>query len=263
MQNGTKLRSSISTSANINRIGESNKRVIKKKLAFSDDEILNDKNESTSRNRSSRAHLSDYETDAGYSTENLNTDRNKHKRGSSLTKITRKPKPSDNYDYKSIYEAFERPIADMTKTASSLSINNNSRSINNLSQTEAPNRSLNKNSQFQNYSNYESTSGKLKANKFGSNKNDFSDTTGKLEQSSAQFENYMDKEKIAAANAAAHAAASAIDKEKDIIINKTFSHNYSTSNNGSQSSPNLPKIINNFYDITKMQIEELPVIFGI
>ena len=221
-------------------------------MAFSDDEILNDKNETASRNRNSRAHLSDYETDAGYSTENLNSERNKHKRGSSLTKIARKPKPSDNYDYKSIYEAFERPIVDMTKTASSLSINNNSR-------TEAPpNRSLNKSSQFQNYSNYESTNGKLKANKFVNNKNDFSDATGKLEQSSAQFENYMDKEKIAAANAAAHAAAAAIDKEKDIIINKAFSNNYST---GNSASPHLPKIINNFYDITKMQIEELPVIF--
>ena len=253
-----KLRSSISQSANMNRVGENgSSKKVKKKLAFSDDEILNDRPSTQSMGRSSRHHLSDYETDGGYTTDGFNDKNNKHKRGSSLTKLSRNRNKSNNgnYDYKPIYDAFERPIHEMSK--------NGTKSTNNSPPKDQAIRNMNHNySYLPTNGNYNTISKLIGIDK--NSKQDSIDTSSKLEQSNAQFENYMDREKIAAANAAANAAMNAIEKEKDVVINSNFNSNNGNYGNTKTNSPSalavLPKVISSFYNITKSQIEELPVI---
>lgn len=244
-----KLRSSISQSANMNRVGESgSSKKVKKKLAFSDDEILNDRPTTQSMGRNSRHHLSDYETDGGYTTDGFNASiSNKHKRGSSLTKLSRSRNKSNNgnYDYKPIYDAFERPIHEMTKNG--IKLTNNSPPKDQVARNGNSNYSY-----LPGNGNYNNISKLIGIDK--NSKQDVIDAASKLEQSNAQFENYMDREKIAAAHAAANAAMNAIGKEKDDVM----SSNVKT--NSSSVSVTLPKVINNFYSITKTQIEELPVI---
>lgn len=253
-QQVNKLRSSISTSTNMNRIGEnSTQKKVKKKLAFSDDEILNDRPHSSTRN-SSRNHLSDYETD-----ENLNNSSNdkKHKRGSSLTKSTRSSRKSNtgNYDYKPIYDAFERPIHEMTKIASNLALNN-------INQQQQPKSPYSNNTNYsKNYSHVPPMNGKYNTiNKMiGIDRNPKYESDFAVKFEAKASDNYMDRDKIAAAHAAANAAVNAIEKDKvDVGINNNPKTNQSPNYSSAPSTSTPPKIINCFYNITQSQIEELP-----
>ena len=256
--NTTILRSSMSSSSNMNRSDDKSKKNIKKKLAFSDDEILNDRPSRKSNLASDND--TDYEfsdrLNSSYNSKLNSSLRDKHKRSSSLTKTSTKSNQSSLsargkngstniiYDYKSIYDAFEKPIDDMAKlTSSSTQINSNNAKdgLNNYSSLK---------------SSYHAISD-LANSRAGSSTNSFK----KYDQNdfyfehkpTQKFENYIDKDKIAAAAAAASAAAAAMKKEKDKevvipIMNK------------SQSAPQQPgKVVNNFYMITKAQIESLPV----
>ena len=228
----TKIRSSISTSSNMNRLDETDKRQVKKKLAFSDDETLNDKQ--GLKNRSSKA-LSDNEADTTQDTLNVSngsSSKNKQKRSSSLTKsnqssnktsksANRNQAPGVIYDYKSIYEAFEKPIYEATKSQLDLK---------SLDSNQAKNKSI---------------------VNLVNNKSD----------SSVSSKNSGASEKMAAINAAALAAAAAIEKEKEKQMFFYKSSNNSSNNSNVSCSLPFSKIVSNFYTINRSQLEVLPVIF--
>jgi hypothetical protein len=128
----------------MNNDDKSNRKNIKKKLAFSDDEIINDNtNGSKPANNNGKMEQtqnvnSNYEhqerLNSSYNSrssqrqrEQQSKEANTHKRSSSLTKSLNKQTNSGDlrssrnrngstnliYDYKSIYDAFEKPIDDI------------------------------------------------------------------------------------------------------------------------------------------------------
>lgn len=231
--NSSKIRSSMSSSSKTSeKNNENNNKKVIKKLAFSDDEIINDKPEKSSKKSKSKEkepkqvdlneslEKSDNSDNAQNSKFSKNA--NKHKRSTSLTKSlvgsssksTSKNGSSAIYDYKSIYDAFEKPIKDLTSTTAHLSLKSTS--------TTKPN--VNRYNKPDNYSDFK--------------KQPLLDT-------------YLSTEKMAAASAAAMAAAvnSQRDKERDYVPNRAFN---------SILNP-VPKVISNFYNITRNQIESLPV----
>jgi hypothetical protein len=242
INNTSKLRSSISSSANSNsknnQDADGAKKQVKKKLAFSDDEILNDQKPSSSKNRSNV--MSDNETDYEYANvDTLNnsynqrsnhqsrsssTSKDKHKRSSSLTKtLTCKQRERDQsfnnlsargkngstnliYDYKSIYDAFEKPIDDMAKLTSNyaktnLSINNNSTnsSLKNNYAMQSSNMNGFGSSQNININNNYKTAGSMTLNDSPSDKYD----SNQVYFQTQPIDNYLSRDKIAAANNAA------------------------------------------------------------
>lgn len=338
-QSKKQLRSSLSS----NRIEDKsnpNRKLIKKKLAFSDDEILNDVGQPQShqqpgvnynKNTGSKSfkfnlkskkstasdaemNMTDYESNENLT--NLNNsyhrrnesfeyngdDRRsgsenavlKHKRSSSLTKAPRtsmsssvtngllsaRSNRSSNliYDYRPIYEAFEKPILDM-----------------NAKQGEQQQQQQQE--QFGN-------GGKVVNNLIMSS----SLHGGDFNRQSRFNVSYIDKEKIAAAAAAASAAAAALEKDKDrdyystrtagllagslttpnLTSNASSSSSASTSsassssasnscssstaknvqpvvqptaqaNNSNSTTATASKPITNLYTLNKSQIEGLPV----
>lgn len=264
--NVTKLRPSISSSSNVNKSDDRNKKIIKKKLAFSDDEILNDERKSPNSNNSRKNTnkytytLSDNETDYEYPeriNSSFNTTNNKHKRSTSLTKsamkqtnLTRDKIGSTNalYDHKPIYDAFEKPIDDLVR--SSVNLGNSLNNYNN------------------NYNIY--ANGKISSNS----------------PSRKVTNNYLDKDKIDAVTAAIEREREK-DREKDDYmsgsissrVNPTtnlitvgtggsargqYNNNYSQSSSSSSPSSSSnsilsPRVIKNFYYINKSQIESLSV----
>lgn len=302
INSGPKLRPSISSSAN-NTNGDS-KKLVKKKLAFSDDEILNDQRPNKNKSKSVTMN-SENDTDYEYANvDNLNNSyTNKqhqsrsssssskdkqHKRSISLTKTSSKSRERDHsfnnlsargkngstniiYDYKSIYDAFEKPIDDMTKLTTNFSktnfnLNNN---LKNSYTALLPQNGLSGSSQNINANVYKN---------LNESPNDKYDTNQVYFQTQ-QMDNFLEKEKIAAANIA---AAAALKKEKEKEIYMTMANGNSSSkslnfNNqhttiqkpiasiggggGGGVSSTTTKVISNFYSITKQHIELLPVIF--
>lgn len=234
----------------------SDKKNIKKKLAFSDDEILNDRPSKSKKNKKKEAAHSEAETDNeinerlnnSYNQKYLNDSfesdsKSKHKRSSSLTKSSSKsnqinlPSSKKNnkfgstnhiYDFKSIYDAFEKPIVEMTRMTQSMINTDNGQDM-----TETKN---NKNYKvIQNLAN-------------GSAKKNDPNEIYNVKGSSQRGIDYIDREKIAAAAEAAAAASAALSREKDKNFKASSEH----------SSPKInPKPISNFYSISKNQLESL------
>ncbi|CAF0760532.1 unnamed protein product [Brachionus calyciflorus] len=268
-----KLRSSLSS----NKIDDKNnpdRKVIKKKLAFSDDEILNDrpsKSKTTKNSKKKEVVYSDVDTDnEANNNERLNNSYNqkylnesfendsksKHKRSSSLTKSAQKTsqnnlsssKKNDKfgstnhiYDYKSIYDAFEKPIVDMTRLTQSM-INNNSSSNQDLN--ESTNR-------VENSKNYKVIQNLVNNSNKKNDQNDFYQYNKPGSQRSMD---YIDRDKIAAAAEAAAAASAALEREKEKNLN-SLKQTYS--NNSSPKVVQSARPITNFYQITKPQLEVL------
>ncbi len=161
---------------------------------------------------------------------------NNHKRSSSLTKsmISTSNKQQSNkngssviYDYKSIYDAFEKPTKETTDSISNLSNNQKPQNITRPTMSQ-------KNDKY-----------KMNETFIDSNKQ---------QPNQPLLDTYLSSEKMAAASAAAMAAAAAIKKEKDL---QQKNHHASMTS----SIIPAPKIVNNFYAITRAQIELLPVNF--
>lgn len=173
-------------------------------------------------------------------------DKSRRSRASSLTKSsngssssrTRNKSASGNYDYKPIYDAFERPVNEMAKA---------------LNETgNQQQKSMYSSQHSKNYSHVPLVSGNNKFNTIsgmrGGPMSDF-----KMDHL-VSTDNYMDRDKIAAAHAAANAAAKSSDlKDNPLHVNSPPKQQH-------QQKPSiaLPKVINCFYNITKSQIEELP-----
>lgn len=248
--NGKKLRSSLSSNK-IEDKSNSDKKNIKKKLAFSDDEILNDRPSKSKKNKKKEAVQSEAETDNeinerlnnSYNQKYLNDSfesdsKSKHKRSSSLTKSSSKsnqinlPSSKKNnkfgstnhiYDYKSIYDAFEKPIVEMTRMTQSMINTENGQDI-----TETKNGKNYK--PIQNLTNC-------------STKKSDSTEIYNVKGSSNRGLDYIDREKIAAAAEAAAAASAALEKEKSF---KSIPEH---------SSPKInQKPICNLYNISKNQL---------
>ncbi len=123
---------------------------------------------------------------------------NNHKRSSSLTKsmISTSNKQQSNkngssviYDYKSIYDAFEKPTKETTDSISNLSNNQKPQNITRPTMSQ-------KNDKY-----------KMNETFIDSNKQ---------QPNQPLLDTYLSSEKMAAASAAAMAAAAAIKKEKDL-----------------------------------------------
>lgn len=308
------------------------KPAIKKKLAFSDDEILNDtnntgSNKSNSNKSKQQQHLkkplssaqSDFETDFE-SNENLSTSytlkrdntndsfdndssaSNKHKRSSSLTKSAkltnytlnsgissaRSNRSSTNmiYDYKPIYEAFEKPIIDAENKSSSLEQQVNGQNYNNRPTGYKTIASMITSRSMANGDQMDLNNGGGgggKSNNHQNNHNNLNNNNyqqqyqnggvryvqqnGSNNSNNNNNGNYIDKEKIAAAAAAASAAAAALEKEKEAYLYAKASQNsLAAQKNGFNQQHSLmgannqpSKMISNFYNLSKSQIEFLPV----
>jgi hypothetical protein len=219
--------------SNMKHSNENGEKKIIKKLAFSDEEIINDtkvtakKDKTESKKSKSESESAPIINDSLNNTEDNNkkitikNNTTSHKRSISLTRPIAPSNKNGNsaiYDYKSIYDAFEKPIKEQ---------NNN----NNTAKSTLSNKS-DMNPRFRNSIYAESK-----------------------QSNQPLLENYMSSEKMAAASAAAMAAAAAISKEKS-SLNKNY---YSNSNSPNNISPSVAKVISNFYTITRKQIESLPV----
>jgi hypothetical protein len=294
-----KLRSSISSS-NMNGPDDKNRKQIKKKLAFSDDEIINDIPQSNgSNNRNSKKNENYERSDRLNNSYNTRSSQHYqqeqyHKRSSSLTKSSVKQYSSDLksargrngstnliYDYKSIYDAFEKPIDDVT-AASKRSSNN----IDSIMRSSV--YGTNCVSSINNNNNNSTSNYMTNSLNSSSNKMKYTDHTDLFKKAPSQIsnlsygkDNYLDKDKIAAAaSAAAEAVAAAAssssdlnnifqrdNKERDYMNIGTCSIsssngggvlNYMQSSNNSSNS-NTNKNISDFYNITKSQLDSLSV----
>jgi hypothetical protein len=220
--------------SNMKHSNENGEKKIIKKLAFSDEEIINDTKVTAKKDKTESKKSKNESESAPIINDSLNNteDNNKkitiknnttsHKRSVSLTRPIIPSNKNGNsaiYDYKSIYDAFEKPIKELN--------NNNN---NNTAKSTLSNKS-DMNPRFRNSIYAESK-----------------------QSNQPLLENYMSSEKMAAASAAAMAAAAAISKEKN-LLNK----NYYSNNNSPNISPPVAKVISNFYTITRKQIESLPV----
>ena len=286
-----KLRSSISSS-NMNGPDDKNRKQIKKKLAFSDDEIINDVPQSNNNSKNNKKNENYERSDRLNNSYNSRSSQQYqqeqyHKRSSSLTKSSVKQYSSDLksargrngstnliYDYKSIYDAFEKPIEDIVAASK--------RSSNNLdsimrSSVYGTNCVSSMNNSTSNYMT-NSSSNKMK---YVDHTDLFKKAPSQISNLSYGKENYLDKDKIAAAaSAAAEAVAAAAssssdlnnifqrdNREKDYINIGTSSIssssggglNYMQSSSNNSNSSNIIKNISNFYNITKSQLDSLPV----
>lgn len=237
-EESSKIRSSISITSNLKDSANksANKKYVKKKLAFSDDEILNEQSPKRSPpklSQSSERLNSSYTTHSHRYEPNENG-KDKHRRSSSLTKSSIKKysalssatgkngSTSAIYDYKSIYDAFEKPIDDMSKMYHSSA--HLSKSVTNIRQ---PTNDLS----------------------LGNRNNNNNNNNNKL------HDTYIDSNKISAAAAAA-AAAMEKEREQQYLIQNS-GPSLSSSMHKSSTTNNF-KHINNFFNISKMHMEHLP-----
>lgn len=269
------------------------KKQIKKKLAFSDEEKLNGSTKSNRLNRFNIFSSSAKSNNASSSNQNNNEniyeyrnneiDDKQHKRSRSLTKeaqlkysypnqsqtnfsvinngsaIKSKQLSShSNYDFRSIYEAFEKPIYEMVKQ--NHQTGNNQPPISNgtkLQQSEM-NRKLSESTHNITNARDQMMHGSVGRNFRLINKDQNGDYEKYQSTKIKNYDTFIDKDKIAAATAAANAAAMAIEKEKE-KEKESFMASKSCSN--ANGLFNQSKSITNFYSISKSQIEKLPVIF--
>jgi hypothetical protein len=292
-ENKPKLRPSISSSSYmLDEAGTNNKKAnVKKKLAFSDEDILNDEKKSASNQRQSlkdksvkkvsgkKSESKESPVKKTQAEESKEDKKNKDKRSVSLTKpasgsvrsASSSQKGGANFDFKSIYEAFEKPIDDLSRTGPKESGNNYETHKPSIVKTDMKDytaiQNLIYNKQGYNSLKYDSQAHKRQASANGR----------------PMMENYIDREKIAAAAAAAEAAAAAIEKDKEFLSKSTNSlerNNYltlSNSNNNSTTNEMFMNVvpsptcslnanqqqtrpITNFYSVIKSQLETLPVI---
>lgn len=155
------------------------------------------------------------------------------------------------YDYRPIYEAFEKPIIDAEKQAAAAA------SINETTQKQSFKTIANliaTNQQHQIDSNPNNQPPNRPQQQYIQNNNGIRFIHH--QQSASSSSNYLlDTKKIAAAT---NAAAAAIEKEKDLFA-------YSSSSNSKPKSQQADKdnsknkSIPNFYNLNKTQIEFLPV----
>jgi hypothetical protein len=316
-ENKPKLRPSISSSSHMlneaEAAGEKNKKAnVKKKLAFSDEDILNDEKRGASCSNGSqqqRQSLKDksvkkmngkkgceskepvvevkkveneYQSMGDKTESTVKPD----KRSMSLTKpvaaaqarsiSSSNQKAVTSFDFKSIYEAFEKPIEDLSGKMSG----------NGLVKTDMKDYTA-----IQSLICSGAAAGNAKPG-YNSLKYDHHQVHRRQASTSGrpQMENYIDREKIAAAAAAAEAAAAAIERDKEFMSKSSNSlerhnrHNYlslSSSNNdmvmnvmpspaatvassangqAAGVSGNTKPPITNFYTANKSQLENLPVI---
>jgi hypothetical protein len=301
-ENKPKLRPSISSSSHmLDEAGTSSskKANVKKKLAFSDEDILNDEKKAATSERQS---LKDKcakkvsgkkseskESPASKKSQNEDDKTNslkiiKDKRSMSLTKpasssdrsASSNQKSGNNFDFKSIYEAFEKPIDDLSKKENNYESTHQHQHKSSIVKTDMKDYSAIQNLIYNNKQGYNSLKYDQQAHKRQPSTN-----------SRPMMENYIDRDKIAAAAAAAEAAAAAIEKDKEFLSKSTNSlerNNYLTltnSNNNSALNTNdmlttvtlsptcslntnqqhQTRPITNFYSVNKSQLEHLPVSF--